>query len=36
MAPLKYPSLYAGDEDGKVTTSAAMWGLPVIRTSKSP
>ncbi|WP_031731099.1 DUF3068 domain-containing protein [Mycobacterium tuberculosis] len=28
VAPLKYPSLYAGDEDGKVTTSAAMWGLP--------
>jgi hypothetical protein len=26
-APVKYPSLYAGDEDGKVTTSAAMWGL---------
>jgi hypothetical protein len=28
VAPVKYPSLYAGDEDGKVTTSAAMWGLP--------
>jgi Porin PorA len=27
VAPVKYPSLYAGDEDGKVTTSAAMWGL---------
>jgi hypothetical protein len=26
-APVKYQSLYAGDEDGKVTTSAAMWGL---------
>jgi Porin PorA len=28
VAPVKYPSLYAGDEDGKVTTSAAMWGVP--------
>jgi hypothetical protein len=28
VAPITYPSLYAGDEDGKVTTSAAMWGLP--------
>ncbi len=28
VAPVTYPSLYAGDEDGKVTTSAAMWGLP--------
>ncbi len=28
VAPIKYPSLYAGDEDGKVTTSAAMWGVP--------
>ncbi len=28
MAPVNYPSLYAGDEDGKVTASAAMWGLP--------
>ena len=28
VGPVKYPSLYAGDEDGKVTTSAAMWGLP--------
>jgi hypothetical protein len=27
VAPVKYPSLYAGDDDGKVTTSAAMWGL---------
>ena len=27
MAPVKYPSLYAGDEDGKVTASAAMWGV---------
>jgi Porin PorA len=27
MAPVAYPSLYAGNEDGKVTTSAAMWGL---------
>jgi Porin PorA len=26
-APVKYPSLYAGDEDGKVTASAAMWGV---------
>jgi hypothetical protein len=26
--PVKYQSLYAGDEDGKVTASAAMWGLP--------
>lgn len=28
VAPIRYPSLYAGDEDGKVTTSAAMWGVP--------
>ncbi|WP_454561108.1 DUF3068 domain-containing protein [Mycobacterium haemophilum] len=28
VAPVTYPSLYAGDEDGKVTTTAAMWGLP--------
>src|ERR1700751_2046 len=28
MAPVAYPSLYAGDEDGKVTASAAMWGVP--------
>jgi len=27
VAAVKYPSLYAGDEDGKVTTSAAMWGV---------
>lgn len=27
VAPIRYPSLYAGDEDGKVTTSAAMWGI---------
>jgi hypothetical protein len=27
VAPVVYPSLYAGNEDGKVTTSAAMWGL---------
>jgi len=27
VAPVKYPSLYAGDEDAKVTTSAAMWGV---------
>src|SRR5262249_49125879 len=26
-APVKSPSLYAGQEDSKVTTSAAMWGL---------
>ncbi|MCV6986164.1 DUF3068 domain-containing protein [Mycobacterium shinjukuense] len=28
VAPIKYPSLYAGDEDGKVTATAAMWGVP--------
>lgn len=28
VAPVKYPSLYASEDDGKVTTSAAMWGLP--------
>jgi hypothetical protein len=28
VAPVVYPSLYPGDEDGKVTTSAAMWGVP--------
>ena len=28
VAPVTYPSLLAGNEDGKVTTSAAMWGLP--------
>jgi Porin PorA len=27
VAPVAYPSLLAGNEDGKVTTSAAMWGL---------
>lgn len=27
VAPAKYPSLYAGDEDAKVTASAAMWGI---------
>ena len=27
VAPVKYASLYAGAEDGKVTTSAAMWGV---------
>ena len=27
VAPIRYPSLYAGDEDGKITTSAAMWGI---------
>ena len=26
--PVVYPSLYAGNEDGKVTASAAMWGVP--------
>ncbi|KJX74527.1 DUF3068 domain-containing protein [Mycobacterium lepromatosis] len=28
VAPVTYPSLYASDEDGKVTTTAAIWGLP--------
>ena len=28
VTPVVYPSLYPGNEDGKVTTSAAMWGLP--------
>jgi len=28
VGPVPYPSLYAGNEDAKVTTSAAMWGLP--------
>jgi hypothetical protein len=28
VAPVTYPSLYTANEDGKVTTSAAMWGLP--------
>ncbi|OIN80055.1 hypothetical protein BMG05_14930 [Mycobacterium malmoense] len=27
-APVVYPSLYPGNEDGKVTASAAMWGVP--------
>jgi Porin PorA len=26
--PVKYQSLYAGNEDAKVTTSAAMWNVP--------
>ncbi|MBO0865032.1 MAG: DUF3068 domain-containing protein [Mycobacterium sp.] len=26
--PVKYPSLYTNDEDGKVTATAARWGLP--------
>ena len=26
--PIVYPSLYPGNEDGKVTASAAMWGVP--------
>src|SRR6516225_6515106 len=26
--PVVYPSLYPANEDGKVTASAAMWGLP--------
>lgn len=28
VAPVKYPSLYASQDDSKVTASAAMWGLP--------
>jgi hypothetical protein len=28
VAPLPYPSLYSGEEDRKITTSAAMWGIP--------
>lgn len=28
VAPVTYPSLYTGNEEGKITTSAAMWGLP--------
>jgi hypothetical protein len=28
VAPVPYPSLYAGNEDAKVTASAAMWGVP--------
>jgi hypothetical protein len=26
--PVRYPSLYTNDEDGKVTATAAMWGVP--------
>jgi hypothetical protein len=26
--PIKYPSLYTNDEDGKATTNAAKWGVP--------
>jgi DUF3068 family protein len=28
VAPVPYPSLYAGNEDAKFTASAAMWGVP--------
>lgn len=28
VAPVTYPSLYAGNEDGKVTATAKTWGLP--------
>lgn len=28
VAPITYPSLYGANEDGKITTSAAMWGVP--------
>ncbi|OBK25131.1 hypothetical protein A5634_02005 [Mycobacterium asiaticum] len=28
VAPIIYPSLYGGNEDGKITTSAQMWGVP--------
>jgi hypothetical protein len=28
VAPITYQSLYPGNEDGKVTASAAMWGVP--------
>ncbi len=28
VAPVKYPSLYANDEDGRVTAPAAKWGVP--------
>jgi hypothetical protein len=28
VTPIPYPSLYAGNEDAKVTASAAMWGVP--------
>jgi hypothetical protein len=27
VEPLKYPSLYANDVDGEITTTASMWGL---------
>ncbi len=27
VAPVKYPSLYAGDEDGRVTAPASKWGV---------
>ena len=35
VAPVTYPSLYAGDEDGKITTSAAMWGVPGWRSGRA-
>jgi hypothetical protein len=28
VSPVAYPSLYGGQEDSKVTASAAMWGVP--------
>jgi DUF3068 family protein len=28
VSPVVYPSLYGGQEDSKVTASAAMWGVP--------
>ncbi|WP_236980191.1 MULTISPECIES: DUF3068 domain-containing protein [Mycobacterium] len=28
VAPIPYPSLYSGEEDRKITTSAQMWGVP--------
>jgi hypothetical protein len=28
VAPVRYVSLYGADEDGKITTSAQMWGVP--------
>ncbi|MEY8018459.1 DUF3068 domain-containing protein [Mycobacterium servetii] len=28
VAPVVYPSLYGGNEDGKVTAPASMWGVP--------
>ena len=37
VAPIKYPSLYAGDEDGKITTSRGDVGCArASRTSRSP